>query len=349
MFRYALLSLTVVAFARTVCGVTLYDAALGTLPAEQQWLTVLDASTVESHDGMLASLDTTAVRGDQSGYFSEDPFTGTFVSHPDMPVLDRAAGYTVDFEVQIIAEAHNVRDDNGDGLDDRAGFSVIAISQDLAGLELGFFEDRVWAYAAAGEGASSLFTQAEGADFDTTASVVRYQLSVLDDTYALLADGALLLAGNLRDYNPSGVSALTDPYDNPSFLFLGDDTTSAESNVLLGDVVVDLFAAPLPGDANGDRAIDGLDYLVWAAAFGDNPAADPPGPPTNGDLNGDTLVDGLDYLVWAASFGKGPNNVVAVPEPGTLGWFALGGVCLFVSRYQAATSLVAARHRHSAD
>jgi hypothetical protein len=329
-----------VIFALIVClvhatatrGGTLYDPAMGTLPDSQGWLAVIDSATAESHTGLYASLDTTAARADQSGYFSEDPFTGTFFSHPNMPTLDHGAGYTIGFDLRVVAEAHDTRDDNGDGLDDRAGFSVITISENLAGLELGFFDDRVWAYAAAGEGTGSLFTQAEGADFNTTASIVSYQLSILDNTYALLADGELLLAGPLRNYNPSGVAALYDPYNNASFLFLGDDTTSAESHILLGAVTVDLVAAPLPGDANSDRAIDGLDYLTWAAAYGDNPAADPPGSPANGDFNNDLMVDGLDYLVWAANFGQGPAGTTAVPEPPTFLWLTAAGLLMLSQR-----------------
>jgi PhoPQ-activated pathogenicity-related protein len=74
--------------------------------------------------------------------------------------------------------------------------------------------------------------------------------------------------------------------------------------------VVDL---PAPGDGNLDGVVDGLDYLLWAAAFGDNPAADPPGSPGNGDYNNDGMVDSLDYLVWAENYGTG--SAVAVPEP----------------------------------
>jgi hypothetical protein len=142
----------------------------------------------------------------------------------------------------------------------------------------------------------------------------------------------LLLTGNLRNYNPSGVDAIADPYNNASFLFLGDDTTSAESHVLLGGVTADLFAVALPGDANGDRAIDGHDYLVWAAAYGDNPAADPPGVPANGDFNDDEVVDGLDYLTWAANYGQGPNNTVPVPESGTGALFVAGAMLLLFRR-----------------
>lgn len=235
------LSLVPAVYADTV----LYDPNLGTLPDQQGWLSVVDTSSTQSLTGGLVNLNTTADRDDQSGYFSEDPFNGT-VTHPNMPVLDRAAGYTVSFQVQVLSEGHNNRDDNNDGMLDRAGFSVIAISQDLAGLELGFFENRVWAYAAAGEGTDSLFTQAEGVAFDTTTSLVNYDLAVQGDSYRLFANSQSILSGSLRNYNPSGLPPLTDPYNNPSFLFLGDDTTSADSNVLLGRVAVLNSAVPEP-------------------------------------------------------------------------------------------------------
>jgi hypothetical protein len=90
---------------------------------------------------------------------------------------------------------------------------------------------------------------------------------------------------------------------------------SEVDNVGWGRVAVPLH----PGDANGDGQIDGHDYLVWAENFGDNPADDPPGSPFNGDFNDDGVVGGLDYLTWAANFGMGPNDVVAVPEPSSLG------------------------------
>ena len=55
-----------------------------------------------------------------------------------------------------------------------------------------------------------------------------------------------------------------------------------------------------PGDANFDGKVDGLDYLVWAENFGDDPADDPPGSPENGDFNDDGVVNGSRLsLAWA--------------------------------------------------
>ena len=61
---------------------------------------------------------------------------------------------------------------------------------------------------------------------------------------------------------------------------------------------------PLPGDGNLDQVVDGLDYVVWAMNYGNDPADDPLGTPLNGDFNDDGVVDGLDYILWAAHFGE---------------------------------------------
>ncbi len=154
--------------------VTLYDPSLGSLPANQGWISLVLPPATQAINGGLLQLNTTPERETTAGYFSESLWNGS-AEHPRMPMLDRLQGYTIGFQLQVLSEDHDdTRDDNGDGKDDRAGFSVIAISQDLLGLELGFFEDRIWAYAAAGEGTNSLFTQAEGVAYDTTTALTAF-------------------------------------------------------------------------------------------------------------------------------------------------------------------------------
>lgn len=91
---------------------------------------------------------------------------------------------------------------------------------------------------------------------------------------------------------------------------------------LFGDQFFEITvpALTLPGDGNGDGTVDGLDYLLWAGAFGTVPT-DPPGSPANGDYNDDGAVDGLDYLVWAGNFGASLSS--AVPEPSSFALAAL--------------------------
>lgn len=93
--------------------------------------------------------------------------------------------------------------------------------------------------------------------------------------------------------------------------FLATITLSGQ---IVATATVNIAPDLLPGDANGDGTVDGLDYLVWAENYGDSPVDDPPGSPANGDLNDDGVVDGLDYLVWAGNFGA-TSSGLSVPEP----------------------------------
>ncbi|MEZ6068684.1 MAG: hypothetical protein R3C10_00145 [Pirellulales bacterium] len=84
----------------------------------------------------------------------------------------------------------------------------------------------------------------------------------------------------------------------------------------------------LPGDGNGDGWVDGLDYLLWAGAFGAHPGSD--GDVSDGDFNDDGWVDGLDYLLWAGNFGSHAST--NVPEPGAFVLVLMGSLLLTARR-----------------
>ena len=187
-------------------------------------------------------MDTSISHSAVYGYFSEDPYIG-LLANPNMPILHRSEQFSVDFELQILAESHEVADRNNDGLSDRAGYSMIVIAEDLTGVELAFFDDRIWAQGVG-------FYQAESALWNTQL-FNHYRLIGDEFGYALQARNSLqenyvvVLSGSWRNYNPSGISdPFKDPYNNPSFLFFGDNTTSASATALLGDVIV--RTGPLP-------------------------------------------------------------------------------------------------------
>ncbi|MCA9932565.1 MAG: hypothetical protein KC415_01485, partial [Anaerolineales bacterium] len=94
-------------------------------------------------------------------------------------------------------------------------------------IELGFWEDEVWAQNDATQG--GYFTHGEGVAFDTTTAVITYSLYVITDTYTLSADGVPILNGPIRDY--TGFTGTIDPYETPNAYGFGDNTTSAGTEV----------------------------------------------------------------------------------------------------------------------
>lgn len=212
-----------------VCAQTtvLYDETAGTLPASQTWLTYLADSVTNATQtyvpGQGAQLVTTS--GAMAGYFNKNPLLGTLVN-PAFPTLNRTAGFAIQFDLLVSSETHSNNN--------RAGFSIIALASDSRGIELGFWNNEVWA-----QNDSPLFTHGEGIAFSTTVKT-SYQLTLLGNQYTLAANGSSILTGSLRDYSSFGL-----PYTNNNFLFLGDDTSSADANITLGRVAL-LTAIPEP-------------------------------------------------------------------------------------------------------
>ncbi|HEY9636689.1 MAG TPA: hypothetical protein V6D14_25040 [Coleofasciculaceae cyanobacterium] len=159
-----------------------------------------------------------------AGYFFQTPFK-----------LDRNAGYNVSFSVEIKSESHSK--------DDRAGFSIIAVSDQLTGetqpfaLELGFWTNRIWAYNANA-------TRGEGVSINTQAGMQSYILYIKGNQYQLFTTGSTnpILKGSLRQYTGyTAPAGFPNPYKTPNLLFMGDDTTSATAQV----TIARLYATPI--------------------------------------------------------------------------------------------------------
>jgi hypothetical protein len=150
----------------------------------------------------------------------------------DFPILDRMTGFSVAFNVAVTEESSNAN---------RAGFSVLMISDDGKGIELGFKQEelsnRIFAQ-------SEDFTEAEEVNFNVSA-MTNYVLTVQDDSYTLVADGTDILTGELRDYNfdpkASSPSLPFNPYTSPNFLFFGDDTDQGHAAFTLGLISISTF------------------------------------------------------------------------------------------------------------
>ena len=212
--------------------IILYDAALGGTPDTQGKLvfrTSPEATATQVFADGCTTLDSMARQLDSAGYFAVPR---------SLPALDRAAGYALRFSVQLISENHADSDKDGDGVGDRAGFSVIVLSSDTRGIELGFWEDQIWAQeqGAAEPPAGTLFTHGESASFSTTGRMHTYTLAVRADEYELSGDGVLILRGQLRDY--TSFEGPVNPYRTPNFIFLGDDTGSARGVIRLAYVAL---------------------------------------------------------------------------------------------------------------
>ena len=192
----------------------LYDGALG-LPATQGWSYFATGGT-QTLTGGGAQLDTSAANNIQGGYSLTSP-----------TVLNHTNGFTLAFSARVIAEAH--------ANNNRAGFSVILLSDDKHGIELAFWTNNIFAQSD-----SPLFTHAEETNFNTAAVFVDYALTLHATNYVLQANGTPILTGPIRDY--TAFPGFPNVYLNPNFIFLGDDTTSAGGAFNLKKVV--LVTAP---------------------------------------------------------------------------------------------------------
>lgn len=208
------------------------------------------ASEIFSGNG--ANLNSTAANSIYAGYSSHTTL-GTPLN-PSFPVLDRNAGavtvgFEISFNLKIISESRINPNE--------AGFSIVVVTSDRKAIELGFQQlsatsGRIF---AKGDGITpnpdgqpnGLFLPAENIAYNTNRAT-NYTLSVQGDSYSLVNDGNPIFDGStgfsgpLRDY--SAFSGPIDPYETPNFLFLGDKTTSAQANINLTQVFLQMRSNP---------------------------------------------------------------------------------------------------------
>ena len=216
---------------------TLYDAKSGVTP-DTKIMSFFDfppGEIIQTYENGSITLDTT-----KSGNSTYAGWISNATNTLGFPNLGHATGFQLDFTMQVENESHTN--------DKRAGFSIIILGEDARGIELAFWQNEIWAQNDDATG--GLFTRGEGITFPTTTGLINYQVIVVNDIYTLTANGVSILNGPVRDY--SNFEGFPDPYQTPNFLFLGDDTTSAQARIRLSYLSVTgtertaLPTAPLP-------------------------------------------------------------------------------------------------------
>ncbi|MDY6805831.1 MAG: DUF4347 domain-containing protein [Cyanobacteriota bacterium] len=230
-------------------------------------------AATQNADGTQTILDTTGTGGTNNDIYAgySNFNTSPALVNPSFPDLDNTQGYTLSFTLQVVSEAKTADDIdyNDDGLDDRAGFSVIAVSQDTTkSIEISFETDEIWAQDITGTSNTSL-VRGEGVTFDTTTGLIDYDLKVLaNDTYELYANDVLKLSGSLRDYTPINDLAV-DPYETSSSIFLGDRADDARAEVNISAISVATADATTTESTPFDFDGDGTGDLLWRHSNGE--------------------------------------------------------------------------------
>jgi len=227
---------------------TLYNAN-GTNPSSQGSLAPgalqsTGAPTFPSESQVVGggvTLNTAANSAEYSGYSNYNPLSSTYLNAPSFKAstLNQTTGYTITFTVRL--DSSTVVDTSTPTAP-RAAFSVIAVSSDTKGIEIGFRPMAIFSQSA------SFGIEAETSSAIDTNIARDYTLTVFNDTYSLSSSGTPIINGALQNYvfNPASSNPpLTfNPYTTSSFLFFGDDTGKSSGTFTLGSVNLD--TTPIP-------------------------------------------------------------------------------------------------------
>jgi hypothetical protein len=228
---------------------TLYNAN-GTTPLSQGSLAPgalrsngIPTSPGESQvGGGGVTLNTAANSAEYSGYSNYNPLLANYINTSifNANTLDQTSGYSITFTVKLDSATNNTSNVNP-----RAAFSIIAISSDNKGIEIGFRAAQIFAQSSAN------FTSQDAAQTaltDTTSFAKTYKLTIFNDTYALTNGGTSIINGALQNYSFNRLTSSPplpfNPYTTPSFLFFGDNTGQESGTFTLGSVALDTTPVP---------------------------------------------------------------------------------------------------------
>ncbi len=173
---------------------------------------------------------------------------------------------------------------------------------------------------------------AAGTDFDQVNVTAGVSLGGTLDI--VLASG--FMPEYFDEFNILTAATRTGEFNAITGAFINSNMTLAPIYDHNGTIGLTLVAA-IPGDANLDGTVNGLDLLRWQANLFSGDKWD------QGDFNLDGLVNGLDLLIWQSHlFNSVPTpsplaaSAPTVPEPGTLGVIVLGMLGLAKRRHAVA-------------
>ncbi len=250
--------------------ITLYDGNSGVTPnnyTSSPWLTFASANNVSPYtlstqavnsSNKSTTLDSSSADSIYAGYSN---YNLPILVNSSFPTLDRNAGYQLTFTVKINSQAND-----GTNGANRSGFSVIALSSDKKGIEIGFRTSDI--FSQADYKFQSIGEQVTSSTVSNIATLLgnltTYDLNISGNTYTLSSGTTTLLNGALRDYT-SASGSYTGVYKIPNFIFLGDDTTSAQANIDLANVSL---TTPVPFETSETVSIavlgafGGLNYWL---------------------------------------------------------------------------------------
>ena len=112
-----------------------------------------------------------------------------------------------------------------------------------------------------------------------------------------IAKAFWVLMAQLAGWNPGGVNPSPVPSQTST------PTPSINPGASVTDIPTQMPTSsptqpPLPGDANGDRRVDGIDYVIWLNHYNQETN----GGYLDGDFNSDGMVDGIDYVIWLNNY-----------------------------------------------